>query len=75
MLLNAVLIRQLDALTKIMLETTSADQRELLLAQAEMIMRLAEESISEEADRRDVRREYDEVLAAAAIAGARGAAA
>ncbi len=69
----AVLIRQLDALTKIMLETTSADQRELLLAQAEMIMRLAEASISEEADLRDVRREYDEVLAAAAMAAERAA--
>jgi uncharacterized membrane protein len=71
----AVLIRQLDALTKIMFETTSADECELLLGQAEMIMRLAEESISEQADLRDVRREYDEVLAAAAIAGARAAAA
>jgi len=71
----AVLIRQLEALTKIMLETTSADQRELLLAQAEMIMRLAEQSISEEADLRDVRREYDEVLAAAAMAAVRAAAA
>jgi uncharacterized membrane protein len=71
----AVLIRQLDALTKIMLETTSADQRELLLAQAEMIMRLAEESISEQADLLDVRREYDEVLAAAAMVAGRAAAA
>jgi uncharacterized membrane protein len=70
----AVLIRQLDALTKIMLETTSADQRELLLAQAEMIMRLAEESISEPADLRDVSREYDDVLAAAAIVAERAAA-
>jgi uncharacterized membrane protein len=69
----AVLIRQLDALTKIMLETTSADQRELLLAQSEMIMRLAEESISEDADLRDVRREYDEVLAGAAVAAERTA--
>ena len=34
----AVLIRQLEALTKIMEHTTTSGQRELLLAQAEMIL-------------------------------------
>jgi uncharacterized membrane protein len=62
----AVMIRQLEALTKIMDHTTSAEQRELLLEQAAMIFQSSEESIPEPADRADVRREYDEVLSAAA---------
>jgi uncharacterized membrane protein len=62
----AVLIRQLEALTKIIEDTTSAEQRELLLEQAAMIYRASEESVAEPRDRADVQREYDEVLAAAA---------
>jgi uncharacterized membrane protein len=62
----AVLIRQLEALTRMMDHTTSSEQRELLLTQAEMILRASEETIPESADRADVRREYDELLAAAA---------
>ncbi len=65
----AVLIRQLEALHKIIDDSTSAEQRELLLAQAVMIYRASEESIPEPADRADVRRQYDEVLAAAARKG------
>ncbi|HEV3056441.1 MAG TPA: DUF2254 domain-containing protein [Solirubrobacteraceae bacterium] len=61
----AVLIRQLEALTKIIDTTTLPEQRELLLAQASMILTLSEESIAERSDRADVQREYDEVLAAA----------
>ena len=61
----AVLIRQLEALSKIIDHTSSTEQRELLLEQAAMIHRASEESIPEAADRADVRREYDEVLAAA----------
>jgi uncharacterized membrane protein len=62
----AVLIRQLEALAKIIDDTTTAEQRELLLRQAGMILTLSEESIPEPADRADVQREYDEVLGAAA---------
>jgi uncharacterized membrane protein len=61
----AVLIRQLEALTKIMDHTTTAEQRELLLDQAAMIYQASEESVPEVSDRSDVRREYDDVLAAA----------
>jgi uncharacterized membrane protein len=61
----AVMIRQLDGLAKVMTYTTSPQQRELLLEQAEMIVRSSEESVPEEADRRDVRRRYDAVRAAA----------
>jgi uncharacterized membrane protein len=61
----AVLIRQLDALTEIMESVEEAQRRDLLLAQAEMISRAAEESIPEPADRAAVRRAYDEVLRAA----------
>jgi uncharacterized membrane protein len=62
----AVMIRQLDALSKIIEHATSADQREALLTQADMIRRSSEESVPEEADRLDVRRRYDAVRASAA---------
>jgi uncharacterized membrane protein len=60
----AVMIRELDALTKIMAETSSAGQRRVLLEQAAMIQRASERSVPEGADRDDVRRRYEEVLAA-----------
>jgi uncharacterized membrane protein len=62
----AVLIRQLDSLTKVVEHTRTAEQRELLLAQAHMIYVAAQESVPEPADLEDVKREYDEVLEAAA---------
>jgi uncharacterized membrane protein len=62
----AILIRQLDSLTKIMHHTHTADQRELLLSQARMIYAASEESVPEPADRDDVRRAYEEVLEASA---------
>src|SRR5208282_1586713 len=58
----AVMIRQLDGLTKVMAHTSTPEQRELLLEQAAMIMRACEESVPEKADREDVRRRYDAVL-------------
>ena len=61
----AVMIRQLDGLTKVTAYTTSPQQRELVLRQAAMIMRACEESVPEQADRADVQRRYDAVLAAA----------
>jgi uncharacterized membrane protein len=67
----AVMIRQLDALTKIMAETASSGQRRVLLEQAAMIQRANERSVPEGADRADVRRRYEEVLAAADHAAAR----
>jgi uncharacterized membrane protein len=62
----AVLIRQLEALTKIVGDSTSDEQRELLLEQAEMIFRSSEESVPEPSDRADVKRRYLGVLTAAA---------
>jgi uncharacterized membrane protein len=59
----AVMIRQLDALGKVMTYTTSDDQRAALLDQAEMILRASEESVPEKSDRDDVRRRYDVVIA------------
>jgi uncharacterized membrane protein len=70
----AVLIRQLEALSKIIDDTTTSEQRELLLSQASMIMSLSDASVDEPADRADVRREYDEVLLTAALVEARAAA-
>ena len=58
----AVMIRQLDALAKIMTETSSAGQRQVLLDQAAMIQRAGERSVPEEADRKDIKSRYDEVL-------------
>ena len=60
----AVMIRQLEALVKIMADTSSAGQRRVLVDQAEMIQRLAERSVPEKADRDDIRRRYEAVLAA-----------
>jgi len=62
----AVLIRQLDALTKIMAYATGDEQRAALLEQAEMILRSSEESVPEPSDQRDVRFRYDIVRSAAA---------
>ncbi len=65
----AVMIRQLDALTKVMSHTTSPGQREVLLAQGAMVMRAAEESVPEPADREDVRSRHAALLAAAQACG------
>ena len=61
----AVMIRQLDALTKIMEETSGSSQRRVLLEQADMIQRASERSVPEASDRADIRRAYEEVLATA----------
>ena len=58
----AVMIRLLDALSRIMAETTSAGQRRVLLDQAAMIDRACERSVPEAADRADVRRRYESLL-------------
>jgi uncharacterized membrane protein len=60
----AVMIRQLDALTQVMAHTTGPDQRAVLIEQAQMILRLSEESVSEPADREEVHRHHEAVLEA-----------
>jgi uncharacterized membrane protein len=59
----AVLIRLLDGLTRIMERTTAADQRQVLLDQAAMIIQASDESVPDEPDRADVRRRYQALLA------------
>jgi uncharacterized membrane protein len=63
----AIMIRQLDAIAEIMMETSGPGQRRVLIEQAEMIQRASERSVSEEADRADVRRSFDAVLLAQAM--------
>jgi uncharacterized membrane protein len=63
----AVMIRQLDALTKIMERTTNAADRQVLLDQAAMIERLSEGTVDEPADRTDISRAYQRVLAAGRV--------
>jgi uncharacterized membrane protein len=66
----AVMIRQLDALTRIMERTTTAADRQVLLDQAAMIERLSAATVDEPGDRADISRAYNLVLAAhAAVAG------
>ena len=61
----AVMIRQLDALTKIMEYATTTEQRDVVVEQARMIGRSNAESVPEENDRADVERRCDAVLAVA----------
>ena len=61
---------RLQALAKIMAETSSAGQRRVLLDQPAMIVRACERSVPEKANRDDVQRRYEAVLAAeSALAG------
>ncbi|WP_441251782.1 DUF2254 domain-containing protein [Kitasatospora sp. McL0602] len=59
----AVMIRQLDALYKIMAQTSMPDRRQVLLDQAAMIQRSCEATVPEEADRQDVLRRCRALLA------------
>jgi uncharacterized membrane protein len=61
MAMPAIMIRQLDAIAKIMVETTGRGQRRVLLDEAGMIQRASERTVSEEADRADVRRSFESV--------------
>ena len=58
----AVMIRQLDALAKIMERAATPDDWAVLLDQAAMIERLSAATVEEESDRGDVRRAYQRVL-------------
>jgi uncharacterized membrane protein len=60
----AIMIRQLDALAKIMQRAVTAAERDLLLEQAVMIDRLATSSVPEPSDRADVRSAYQAVIEA-----------
>jgi uncharacterized membrane protein len=60
----AVMIRQLESLSKIMERTATSQERQVLLDQAAMIDRLGEASVGEPADREDVSRAYQAVLTA-----------
>jgi uncharacterized membrane protein len=62
----AVMIRQLDALTSVMAHATTEDQRAAVRAQASMIVRSCEGSVSEERDRDDVHRAFRRIELAAA---------
>jgi uncharacterized membrane protein len=59
----AVIIRLLDALAVVTRQTTSPDQRHVLLRQADMVLRSAEESVPEADDLGDIRRRYERLLA------------
>jgi uncharacterized membrane protein len=61
----AVEIRLLTGIAHVMEHTVEPAQRDVLLRQAEMIARSAEEDIDEAHDREDVHRRYEEVLAIA----------
>jgi uncharacterized membrane protein len=59
----AVMIRQLEALTTIMEQTTDPAQAGALMEQATMIQRANAASVPEEADRADVQRRYTALVA------------
>jgi uncharacterized membrane protein len=54
----AVLIRLIDSIGSIMLDTTSVAQREILRRQADMVLRVAEETVSEPNDLEEIRFRY-----------------
>jgi uncharacterized membrane protein len=58
----AVIIRMIDALASIMEATTSADQQHILVHQAEMILKSAEESVPDQNDLEDIRGRYRRML-------------
>jgi len=63
----AVVIHMIDAITSIIEETRTVEQRRILVRQAEMITRNAEESIAEPNDLADVRARYLNLLEKAAL--------
>jgi uncharacterized membrane protein len=54
----AVLIRLIDSIGSIMLDTTTEAQRTILRRQADMVLRLAEESVTEPNDLEEIRFRY-----------------
>ena len=55
----AVLIRQLENLTKVAIALGDGRERAIVGLEAEMILRASEESVPEPADRRDVLAAYE----------------
>jgi uncharacterized membrane protein len=58
----AVLIRQLENLQRILTLVTTRGQREVVLHHALLVLRAGEQSITEDADRRDVQAAYDALV-------------
>jgi uncharacterized membrane protein len=58
----AVLIRQLENLSKIAMAVSTDPVGEILVQHAEMILRSSEESVAEPSDRADVRAAYDSFM-------------
>jgi uncharacterized membrane protein len=58
----AVIIRMIDALASIMEATISADQQHILVHQAEMILKSAEESVPDQNDLEDIRGRHRRML-------------
>jgi uncharacterized membrane protein len=63
----AVIIRMLDALTAVVEQTTSLDQRKILVRQAKMIFESSEDSVPENNDREDIGFRYRRFLASASL--------
>ncbi|HXQ61660.1 MAG TPA: DUF2254 domain-containing protein [Acidimicrobiales bacterium] len=63
----AVIIRMMDALTNIMEQTTSPDQRRILARQADMIFQSSQETVPDANDRDDIARRYEGVLSRIAL--------
>ncbi len=55
----AVIIRMIDSLSVILQNTSSASQRDILLRQAQMTMRLAEDTVPEANDLDDIRQRFE----------------
>ena len=62
-----VIIHMMDALTRIMEETTTAEQQQVLTRQADMVLRGAEESVTEPNDLEDIRNRYRNFVIKAAL--------
>ena len=58
----AVMIRQLDAIERILNYTKDEAQRDVLRRQADMIWHSTCESVAEPGDRADVQRRYDAIV-------------
>jgi uncharacterized membrane protein len=59
----AIMIRQLDALAKVIEQTPDRKRRTVLIREAEAIQRLNLATVSEPTDRDDVTRRYEVVMA------------
>jgi uncharacterized membrane protein len=67
----AVLIRLIDSIGSIMLDATSAEQRTVLRRQADMVLRVAEKTVSEPNDLEEIRFRYHRLPDDGAVEGQR----